>query len=87
MFADLPRGRLLVINLDTRDSSRLADKTEITLIPGGREQDPVGVAGFPNTCGPGNRVDLRPGTDSTGALYLPTKGDGWARKPVPASAR
>ena len=44
----------------------------------------VDVAGFPNTYGPGNRVDLRLGTDSTGELYLLTKGDGWVRKLVPA---
>ena len=50
----------------------------------GREQDLVDVAGFPNTYGPGNRVDLRIGIDSAGELYLLTKGDGWVRKVVPA---
>ena len=54
---------------------------------GGREQDLIDVAGFPNTYGPGNRVDLRLGTDSARELYLLTKGDGWVRKLVPAPPR
>ena len=54
---------------------------------GGREQALVDVAGFPNTYGPGNRVDLRLGTDSAGELYLLTKGDGWVRKLVPTTGR
>ena len=54
---------------------------------GGREQDLIDVAGFPNTYGPGNRVDLRLGTDSAHELYLLTKGDGWVRKLVPAPPR
>ena len=53
---------------------------------GDRERDLVDVAGFPNTYGQGNRVDLRLGIDSTGELYLLTKGDGWVRKLVPAQA-
>ena len=87
VFAEFPRGRLLVIDADALDASRPADITEIRLILGGREQDLVDVAGFPNTYAAGNRVDLRLGTDSTGELYLLTKGDGWVRKLVPASAR
>ena len=51
---------------------------------GGSEQDLVDVAGFPNTYGRGNRVDLRLGLDSAGELYLLTKGDGCVRKLVPA---
>ena len=54
---------------------------------GGREQALVDVAGFPNTYGRGNRVDLRLGIDSVGELYLLTKGDGWVRKLVRAPAR
>jgi len=53
----------------------------------GREQELVDVAGFPNTYGPGDRVDLRLGMDSVGELYLLTKGDGWVRKLVPAGSR
>ena len=83
VFADFPRGRLLSIETDAIDDEQTAEITEIRLVIDGREQDLVEAAGFPNTYGPGNRVDLRLGTDSTGELYLLTKGDGWVRKLVP----
>ena len=84
VFADFPRGRLLSIDADALDPGQLVTITEIRLVIGGREQDLVDVAGFPNTYGPDNRVDLRLGTDSAGEQYLLTKGDGWVRKLVPA---
>ena len=83
VFADFPRGRLLSIETDAIDDEQTAEIIEIRLVIDGREQDLVEVAGFPNTYGPGNRVDLRLGTDSMGELYLLTKGDGWVRKLVP----
>jgi hypothetical protein len=87
VFAEFPRGRLLAIDADALDPERTAEITEIRLVIEGREQELVDVAGFPNTYGPGNRVDLRIGSDSTGELYLLTKGDGWVRKLVPTPAR
>jgi glucose/arabinose dehydrogenase len=84
VFAEFPRGRLFVIDTDALDADEPVEITEIRLVLEGREQALVDVAGFPNTYGPGNRVDLRLGTDSTGELYLLTKGDGWVRKLVPA---
>ncbi|HIE91568.1 MAG TPA: sugar dehydrogenase [Acidobacteria bacterium] len=84
VFAEFPRGRLFVIDTDALDADEPVEITEIRLALGGREQALVDVAGFPNTYGPGDRVDLRLGTDSTGELYLLTKGDGWVRKLVPA---
>ena len=85
VFADFPSGRLFAFDADNLDGGHLAEITEIRLILGGVEQDLVDVAGFPNTYGPGDRVDLRLGRDSVGELYLLTKGDGWVRKLVPAS--
>ena len=87
MFADFPRGRLLAIDADTLDTEQPVEITEVRLVIGGREQDLIDVAGFPNTYGPGNRVDLRLGTDSAHELYLLTKGDGWVRKLVPTTPR
>ena len=84
VFAEFPRGRLLAIDADGLDPDGLATITEVRLVLDGREQNLVDVAGFPNTYGPGNRVDLRLGTDSAGELYLLTKGDGAVRKLVPA---
>jgi len=84
VFADFPRGRLLSIDADAPAAEHPVEITEIRLMIEGREQDLVDVAGFPNTYGPGNRVDLRIGIDSAGELYLLTKGDGWVRKVVPA---
>lgn len=65
-----------MIDADALDADRQIPITEVRLLLGGREQDLVDVAGFPNTYGPGNRVDLRIGIDSAGELYLLTKGDG-----------
>ena len=87
VFADFPRGRLLVIDAGALDAEQPAEIIELRLVLEGREQDLVEVAGFPNTYGPGNRVDLRLGIDSAGELYLLTKGDGWVRKLVPAPPR
>ena len=87
VFAEFPLGRLFAIDADAVDTNQPAEITEIRLVLGGREQDLVDVAGFPNTYGPGNRVDLRLGVDSVGELYLLTKGDGWVRKLVPAPPR
>ena len=84
VFADFPRGRLLSIEADAIDDEQPVEISAIRLVIDGREQDLVEAAGFPNTYGPGNRVDLRLGTDSEGELYLLTKGDGWVRKLVPA---
>ena len=87
VFTDFPRGRLLTIDADVPDAEQPVEIIEVRLVIGGREQALVDVAGFPNTYGPGNRVDLRIGTDSAGELYLLTKGDGWVRKLVPAPPR
>ena len=87
VFADFPRGRLLAIDADALDAAQPVEIIEVRLVIEGREQDLVDVAGFPNTYGPGNRVDLRLGTDSVGELYLLTKGDGWVRKLVPTTPR
>ena len=87
VFAEFPRGRLFAIDADALDPGQPVEITEIRLVIGGNEQDLVDVAGFPNTYGPGNRVDLRLGIDSAGELYLLTKGDGWIRKLVPAAPR
>ena len=86
LFADFPLGRLFAIDAATLDPTRPAEITEVRLILDGREQDLVDVAGFPNTYGRGDRVDLRVGIDSAGELYLLTKGDGWIRKLVPADS-
>ena len=83
VFAEFPRGRLFAIDADAIDTDQPVEITEVRLVFGGRERDLVDVAGFPNTYGPGNRVDLRLGIDSAGELYLLTKGDGWVRKLVP----
>ena len=87
VFADFPRGRLLTIDTDMLDADQPVEIIEVRLVIGGREQDLVDVAGFPNTYAPGNRVDLRLGTDSANELYLLTKGDGWVRKLVPTPPR
>ena len=87
VFADFARGRLLAFDADALDAAQTAEITEVRLVLGGSEQDLVDVAGFPNTYGRGDRVDLRLGIDSAGQLYLLTKGDGWVRKLVPAPAR
>ena len=87
VFAEFALGRVFVIDADALDADRQVPITEVRLLLGGREQDLVDVAGFPNTYGPGNRVDLRIGIDSAGELYLLTKGDGWVRKLVQAPAR
>ena len=87
VFADFPRGRLLAIDADALDAAQPVEIIEVRLVIEGREQDLVDVAGFPNTYAPGNRVDLRLGTDSANELYLLTKGDGWVRKLVPAPSR
>ena len=84
VFAEFPRGRLLTIDADILDAEQPVEIIEVRLMLGGREQALVDVAGFPNTYGPGNRVDLRLGIDSA---YLLTKGDGWVRKLVPAPPR
>ena len=84
VFAEFPRGRLFAFDADALDPGQPAEITEIRLVVGGAEQDLVDVAGFPNTYGRGNRVDLRLGLDSAGELYLLTKGDGWVRKLVSA---
>lgn len=87
VFAEFPRGRLLAIETDALEGGAPVEITEISLMFDGQEQELVDVAGFPNTYGPGNRVDLRLGIDSAGELYLLTKGDGWVRKLVPAPSR
>ena len=87
VFADFPRGRLLAIDTDALDTEQPVEIIEIRLVIGDREQDLIDVAGFPNTYAPGNRVDLRLGTDSADELYLLTKGDGWIRKLVPTPPR
>jgi len=87
VFADFPRGRLLTIDTDTIGIEQPVEITEVRLVIGGREQDLVNVAGFPNTYGPNDRVDLRLGIDSVGEIYLLTKGDGWVRKLVPTTGR
>jgi len=84
VFAEFTRGRLFAIDADPLVAGRPAQITEVRMVLGDREQDLVDVAGFPNTYGPGNRVDLRLGTDSAGELYLLTKGDGWVRRLVAA---
>ena len=86
VFSDLALGRVLFIDAEELDLARPAEIQELRLVIGDRERDLVDVAGFPNTYGQGNRVDLRLGIDSTGELYLLTKGDGWVRKLVPAPA-
>ena len=87
VFAEFARGRLLAFDADALDPDETAEITEVRLVLGGREQDLVDVAGFPNTYARRDRVDLRLGTDSAGEIYLLTKGDGWVRKLVPAPAR
>ena len=87
VFADFPRGRLLAIDTDALDTEQPVEIIEMRLVIGDREQDLIDVAGFPNTYAPGNRVDLRLGTDSADELYLLTKGDGWIRKLVPTPPR
>ena len=87
VFAEFPRGRVFAFDADALDADQPVAITEVRLLFGGSEQDLVDVAGFPNTYGPGNRVDLRLGIDSVGELYLLTKGDGWVRKLVPAPSR
>jgi len=82
VFAEFPRGRLLAIDADNLDPDGLNEITEVRLMFDGQERDLVDVAGFPNTYGPGNRVDLRVGIDSEGELYLVTKGNGWVYKLV-----
>jgi glucose/arabinose dehydrogenase len=84
VFADFPRGRLFVIDTDELTPGRPTEITEIRLLLGGREQAVPDAAGFRDTYGPGNRADMRLGTDSAGELYLVTKGDGRVRKLVPA---
>ena len=84
VFAEFPRGRLFAFDADAIEEGEQAEITEIRLSFGGTERDLVDVAGFPNTYGPGDRVDLRLGTDDDGELYLLTKGDGWVRKLVAA---
>ncbi|MDA1093585.1 MAG: PQQ-dependent sugar dehydrogenase [Acidobacteria bacterium] len=84
VFADFPRGRLFVIETNALTPGRPTEITEIRLLLGGREQAVADAAGFPNTYAPGNRADMRLGTDSAGELYLVTKGDGRVRKLVPA---
>ena len=86
VFSEMALGRLLFIDTEALDPARPAEIKELRLIIGDRERDLVEVAGFPNTCGPRKRVDLRLGIDSKGELYLLTKGDGWVRKLVPAPA-
>ena len=78
---------MLAIDADRLDTERPTEIVEVRLVIDGREQDLVDVAGFPNTYGPGDRVDLRLGIDSADELYLLTKGDGWVRKLVPAPSR
>ena len=87
VFADFPRGRLLTIESSLIPTEQTLEISELRLMIDGREQELVDVAGFPNTYGPGDRVDLRLGMDSVGELYLLTKGDGWVRKLVPAGSR
>ena len=87
VFADFPRGRLLAIEANGLDTGHQVEISEVRLVIDGREQDLVDVAGFPNTYGPGNRVDLRLGSDSAGELYLLTKGDGWVRRLVATPTR
>ena len=87
VFADFPRGRLLTIESSLIPTEQTLQISELRLMIDGREQELVDVAGFPNTYGPGDRVDLRLGMDSVGELYLLTKGDGWVRKLVPAGSR
>ena len=83
VFADFPRGRLFYFDADPIPAELPVTLNELRLVIDGREQDLVDAAGFTNTYGPGNRVDLRVGMDSTGELYLLTKSDGWVRKLVP----
>ena len=87
VFAEFPRGRLLTFDVDALDGELPVEITEIRLMFDGEERDIVEVAGFPNTYGPGDRVDLRLGIDASGELYLLTKGDGWVRKLVAAPSR
>lgn len=84
VFADFPRGRLFVIDTDALSPGQPVEITEIAVMFGGETRAVADAAGFPNTYGPGNRADLRLGTDSTGELYMLTKSDGWVRKLVPA---
>tara|TARA_B110000263_G_scaffold200766_1_gene180062 strand:- start:111 stop:509 length:399 start_codon:yes stop_codon:yes gene_type:complete len=86
VFADFPLGRLFVIDTDALSPGRPVTITEIDVMIGGATRAVADAAGFPNTYGPGNRADLRLGTDSTGELYMLTKSDGWVRKLVPAPA-
>ena len=78
---------MFAIDADAVDADQPVEISEIRLVLEGSEQDLVDVAGFPNTYGAGNRVDLRLGIDSAGELDLLTKGDGWVRKLVPAPPR
>ena len=84
IFTDFPHARVFLIDSEKLQPGQPSEITELKLIIGGRESSLLDVGGFPNTYDTGNRNDARLGIDSTGELYLLTKGDGWVRKLIRA---
>lgn len=89
VFADLVNGRLFYFDASDIEPGQAAEKGqlakiyELRLSFDGEEKSLIEITSFANSYQPGQRVDLRLGTDALGELYLLTKSDGWIRKLVP----
>lgn len=84
VFADIVRGRVFYFDASTASPGNPATLSELRIEVEGTEQSLLDVAGFANP-NPGHaphnrRVDLRLSADSSGELFLLSKGDGWVRR-------
>lgn len=80
LFTDMVTGKVFFINTDNLEPDNPAPITELRISIDGNEANLADTIGFQNTYFSGNRADIRLGIDSTGELYLLSKGDGWIRK-------
>ena len=80
---DIVTGRLFYFDTHNLTPGKPATLKELRVSVDGEETSVLKAFGHPNTYNPGTlRADLRMGMDSSGELYLLTKGDGRVRRMV-----
>ena len=86
VFTDIVRGRVFYIETSNLTPDSPTTIFELSITVDGTEESLVDVAGhtstYPHHSPYDQRVDLRISEDSSGELYLLSKGDGWIRKLV-----
>ncbi len=80
VFTDMVSGRIFYSDGGVLPANGSAQIQELQVIVDGSVRNLADAIGFPNTYSRGNRAGIRLGTDSSGELYLLSKGDGWIRR-------